>query len=66
MLKAHLDVSEQAGVTIDWHTPHVVTITLSDGETQQIEVPWTIENVVAAASTGEMEVNPIVLGTLKR
>jgi hypothetical protein len=66
VLKARLEISEQAGVTIDWHTPHLVVITLSDGESQQIEVPWTIENVVAASSTGEMEINPIVLGTLKR
>ena len=65
-LKVHPDLDQRVGITIDWHTPHSVLFTLSNGETQRIEVPWPVASVVASASTGEMEVNPLVLGTLRR
>ncbi|HME80893.1 MAG TPA: hypothetical protein VKF82_02340 [Candidatus Eremiobacteraceae bacterium] len=52
------------GVTIDWTTPHRVTISLSDGESHSLQIPWTVGSVKVSSSTGEIEVDPLELGMI--
>jgi len=64
ILNARAALNQQIGITIDWKTPHWVTFELSDGETQRMYIPWTVAAVNVSASTGELEIDPLELGTL--
>jgi hypothetical protein len=59
-----LNLSEKVTVEIMWATPHVVTINIGDSESHTLNIPWSIDSVEVSASTGEMQVDPLVLGTV--
>lgn len=61
-LKA-ININENVNVEIVWAAPNIVTIKIGDSETHTLSVPWSIGSVEVAASTGEMKVDPLVLGT---
>ena len=56
--------NQQIGITIDWSTPHWVAFTLSDGEVQRVQIPWSVSGAGLYASTGEVIADPLQLGTM--
>ena len=59
-----IGLNENLTVEFSWGTPHTATIKIGDSETHKISVPWSIDSVGVYASTGEMEVDPLVLGNV--
>jgi hypothetical protein len=59
-----ININESITVEIVWATPNMVTIKIGDSETHTLSVPWSIASVEFVASTGEMKVDPLVLGTV--
>jgi hypothetical protein len=57
-----IGLNENLTVEIAWGTPHTATIKIGDSETHKVSIPWLIDSVGVSVSTGEMEVNPLVLG----
>lgn len=47
---------------IVWSKPHVLTIKIGDSEIHNLSVGWSVDSVGVTASTGEMKVDPLVLG----
>ena len=59
-----VDLSDTLNIEMIWKTPNTLTIKLGDSEVHKIAVPWGIESIGISASSGEMEVDPLVLGTV--
>jgi hypothetical protein len=57
-----LALNESLFVEMTWLRPHVVTIRIGDSEVHEINIPWSIDSVGVTASTGELIIDPLVLG----
>jgi hypothetical protein len=58
-LKVGLD--EDLPVEMVWATPNTVWMKVGE-QTRTITVPWVVESVGLSASTGQMKVDPLILG----
>lgn len=47
-----------------WATPHLVVIRIGDAEEKAIQIPWVASRVEVTGSTGEVKLDPLVLGTM--
>jgi hypothetical protein len=59
-----VDLGDTLNVEMSWKTPNTLMIKLGDSERIKIAIPWVIESIGVSASSGEMEVDPLVLGTV--
>jgi hypothetical protein len=59
-----VDLNESLVVEMVWGTPHMVTIRIGDSEVHTASIPWYIDSVGVSASTGQLKVDPLVLGSL--
>lgn len=55
-------LDQEVVVEIVWVKPHIVTIKIGD-EIHNLNLPWSVESVNVTASTGEMEIDQLMLGT---
>ncbi len=51
-------------VEMVWLPPQAVTIRIGQNETHSLNVSWRIEHIAIAASTGQMKIDPLVLGCI--
>ncbi len=58
-----LGLDEDLIVEMVWSTPHTITIKIGDSETHSVSIPWAIDRVAVFASTGQMKVDPLMLGS---
>lgn len=65
-LKTTVGLNESVELQIDWATPHSVGIKIGNSETRTVDVPWSINSVGISVSTGELEVDPLVLGSISQ
>jgi hypothetical protein len=65
-LNTTIGLNESVAVQIDWATPHSVRIKIGDSETRRVDVPWSINNAGISVSTGELEVDPLVFGSISQ
>jgi hypothetical protein len=63
-LSRTIDLNESLVVEMVWGTPHMVTIKIGDAEVHKASIPWSIDSVGVSASTGQLKVDPLVLGSL--
>jgi hypothetical protein len=56
-----VDLNETVDVAISWATPGSLTIEIGT-ETHQYKIPWDVDSVSIASSTGELKVDPLVFG----
>jgi hypothetical protein len=59
-------VSLDATVQVEmvWLPPQSVTIRIGQNETHSLNVSWRIERIAITASTGQMKIDPLVLGCI--
>ena len=57
-----IGLNENLTVEFSWAIPHTAIIKIGDSETHKISIPWSIDSVGVNASTGEIEVDPLVFG----
>ena len=57
-------MNEAVTVQILWTTPNIVTIKIGESETHNVKIPWSIDSVEIAASTGEMKLDPLIFGNV--
>jgi hypothetical protein len=60
-LPTTIGLNEDLPVEMVWATPNSVTLKVGD-QTRKIQVPWVVESVVVTASTGQLKVDPLILG----
>ncbi len=53
-------------VEMVWLRPQSVTIRIGQNETHRLNVPWKIEHIAVTASTGQMNIEPLVLGCVNK
>jgi hypothetical protein len=46
-----------------WETPHIVAIRIGDTEVHKVSIPWSIDSLAVDASTGQLKVDPLELGS---
>lgn len=63
-LSRTIDLNDRLVVEMVWGTPHMVTIKIDDAEVHKANIPWFIDSVGVSASTGELTVDSLVLGSL--
>ena len=63
-LSRTIDLNDNLVVEMVWGTPHMVTIRINDAEVHKVSIPWYIDSVGVSASTGQLKVDPLVLGSL--
>jgi len=63
-LNRTIDLNDNLVVEMVWGTPHLVTIRIGDAEVHKASIPWYIDSVGVSASTGQLKVDPLVLGSL--
>ncbi len=51
-------------VEMVWLPPQSVTIRIGQNETHSLNVSWRIERIAITASTGQMKIDPLVLGCI--
>jgi hypothetical protein len=61
-----VDLGENLNVEMIWQTPHTITIKIGDSESHTVNIPWSVNGVSVSASTGQMEVDPLALGSIGR
>jgi hypothetical protein len=64
-LPIEVGLDENLTVGMVWATPHSVTITVGERETRTIPLLWLVESIAVTASTGQMKIDPLVLGTVR-
>ena len=57
-----LDLDAGIDIDVDWSTQGSVTFKIGDAGSYSFKVPWKIETVEVSSSTGEMIVDPLVMG----
>src|ERR1019366_9320016 len=63
-LRRAIDLNENLVVEMAWETPHIVAIRIGETEVHKVSIPWSIDSVAVGASTGELKVDPLVMGNL--
>jgi hypothetical protein len=63
-LQSTLKLNEDVRVEMVWATPHLVVIRIGDAEEKAIQIPWVASRVEVTGSTGEVKLDPLVLGTM--
>ncbi len=61
-----LPLDASVPVEIAWVTARSVKIKIGQNETHSIDISWPVEHVIVTASTGEMKIEPLVLGCAHR
>jgi hypothetical protein len=61
-LPLKVGLGEDLPIEMTWATSNAVTVTIGE-QTRTITVPWRVECVGVSASTGQMKVDPLILGT---
>jgi hypothetical protein len=56
-----VNLGESVNLEIFWKTPNLLTVKIGNSEVHKMTIPWLIDSVGVTASTGEMEVDPLVL-----
>jgi hypothetical protein len=57
-------LGESVNLEMVWTTPNLLTIKIGSSEVHKISIPWLIDSVGVSASTGELEIDPLVLGSV--
>jgi hypothetical protein len=57
-------LGESVNLEMIWTTPNVLMIKIGDSEIHKIPISWLIDSVGVSASTGEMVIDPLVLGSV--
>ncbi len=63
-LNRTVKLDEKLNVEMIWQTPHMITIRIGDSEPRTINVSWSVNSILIYASTGEMKIDPLVLGSI--
>jgi hypothetical protein len=53
-------------VEMVWLPEHSVVIKIGENETHRLKIPWQIERISITASTGQMKIDPLVLGCIDK
>jgi hypothetical protein len=53
-------------VEIVWMPHHLVVIRIGENEVHHLKVSWQIERISITASTGQMKIDPLVLGCIDK
>jgi hypothetical protein len=61
VLPIKIGLDEDLPVEMVWATPNSVTVKVGE-QTRKINVAWVVESVGLSASTGQMKVDPLILG----
>ncbi len=64
-LQTTLRLNDHLRVEMRWAAPQLVTIVVGDSEVRNVTVSWPICRALIISSTGELKVDPLVLGTVK-
>jgi hypothetical protein len=64
-LPIEVGLNEDLTVGMVWAKPHSVTITVGERETRTIPLPWLVESIAVTASTGQLKIDPLILGTVR-
>lgn len=64
-LQTSLRINDQLKVEMRWSEPKVITIMVGDSEVRNVSVSWPICRAMIISSTGQLKVDPLVLGTVK-
>ena len=62
-LKQTLDLNASINIDMNWSTPGVVQCKIGDAGSYSVNIPWKIAQIQATSSTGEMVIDPLVLGS---
>jgi len=65
-LQKTLGENESVSMEISWAPAGTVTIKVDGAETYQVKIPWTVKSVSASMTNGEVEVDPLEFGNLKK
>ncbi len=57
-----IGLDQNLAIEIVWVKPHTVTIKIGDAEIHNLSIGWSVNSVGVTASTGQMKVDPLVLG----
>ncbi len=60
-----LRVNEELKVEMTWASPQAITFLIGTTESRTIKVSWSVCRAMITASTGELKVNSLELGTVK-
>jgi hypothetical protein len=61
-----VSLDETVDLKMVWTTPNMLMIKIGNSEVHEVPIPWLIDSVGVSSSTGEMEVDPLVLGSVGR
>jgi hypothetical protein len=64
-LQTMLRIDEELKVEMTWASPHAITFLIGTTETRTIKVSWSVCKALITASTGELKVDSLELGTVK-
>ena len=64
-LQTTLRINDELKVEMRWAAPQVITIIVGDSEMRNVNVSWPVCSATIASSTGQLKVDPLVLGTVK-
>lgn len=59
-----LNLDDAIQVEMAWLPEHSVVIRIGKNEKHALKVPWQIDRIAITASTGEMKVDPLILGCI--
>jgi len=59
-----VNLGESVNLEMAWTNPNMLIIKIGNSEAHKMTIPWLIDSVGVSASTGEMEVDPLVLGSV--
>jgi hypothetical protein len=62
VLPIKIGLDEDLPVEMVWATPNSVTVKVGEQTSKIINVAWVVESVALSASTGQMKVDPLILG----
>jgi hypothetical protein len=61
-----VSLDESVNLEMVWTTSNMMIIKIGNSEVHKVPIPWLIDGVGVSASTGEMEVDRLVLGSIAR
>jgi hypothetical protein len=59
-----VNLGESVNLEMVWTNPNALMIKIGNSEVHKMAIPWAIDSVGISASTGEMVVDPLVLGNV--
>ncbi len=57
---------DSISLQVAWGSQGVIKIKIGDSELHTVAVPWNVDSIGVSASTGELEIDPLELGSISR